>query len=134
MEGVALLEWGVARDLDSAFENLIDNAIKYSRPGGRVTIQLRMTSETVVVRIMDEGIGIPADHLDQVFLEFVRAPSAKRHAAGGTGLGLAIVREAVEAHGGRVAVDSLEGCTFTVTFPLHYTPPEMASRRAQQGP
>jgi signal transduction histidine kinase len=123
-EGVAVLDRGVPPDLLHAFENLIYNAIKYSRPGGSVTVQLQTDKEQAVVRIIDQGIGIPEDLHDNVFFEFVRAPNAKRHAEEGTGLGLAIVREVVEAHGGHVAVEPSagEGTTFRVTLPLHAPP------------
>lgn len=125
-EGVAVLDRGVPPDLVHAFENLIYNGIKYSRPGGQVTVQLRTDEEFALVRFIDQGIGVPAEYRGQVFFEFVRAPNAKRHAAQGTGLGLAIVKEVVEAHGGRVSVASGVGAgsAFTVRLPLHHTPPE----------
>jgi signal transduction histidine kinase len=128
-EGVAILEWGIPPDLVHCFENLIYNAIKYSHPGGEVTVQLRATGTEAMVWIADEGIGIPPKHLDEVFMEFVRAPNAREHTAEGTGLGLAIVREVVEAHGGRVSAKSREeeGAVFTVTLPLHRRPPEVPS-------
>jgi signal transduction histidine kinase len=122
--GVAVLDWGVPPDLVHAFENLIYNAIKYSHPGGKVTVRLETSDECALVRISDRGIGIPENLLDDVFFEFVRAPNAKRHAAEGTGLGLAIVREVVEAHGGLVSVEAPagQGTTFRVTLPLHHVP------------
>jgi signal transduction histidine kinase len=125
-EGVAILDRGVPPDLVHAFENLIYNGIKYSRPGGQVTVQLRTDDAVAVVRFIDRGIGVPADYRDQVFFEFVRAPNAKHHVAQGTGLGLAIVKEVVEAHGGRVSIASRigEGSTVTVRLPLHHKPPE----------
>ena len=83
--------------------------------------------ESARVVVSDEGIGIPEELHDEVFLEFVRAPNAMSHAAGGTGLGLSIVKEGVEMHGGQVSVQSSlgEGARFTVTLPLHYRPPEI---------
>jgi len=133
-DGVAILDWGIPPDLVHAFENLVQNAIKYSYRGGAVTVRLRVNDTAVTVQVLDRGIGIPAAFRDQVLLEFVRAPNAKRHAPEGTGLGLAIVREVFEAHGGGVAVSSEEGAgsTFAVELPLHYTPPE-ARRLLQQG-
>ena len=82
------------------------------------------------MEVVDQGIGIPEDLLLDVFMEFVRAPNAKKHAAGGTGLGLSIVREGVEMHGGTVEVKSGlgRGSTFTVTLPLHFIPPEVEDR------
>jgi signal transduction histidine kinase len=134
-EGVAILDWGVPPDLVHAFENLIYNAIKYSLPGGKVTVQLRIENEAAVIRFIDGGIGIPEEYVDQVLLEFVRAPNAKRHVSEGTGLGLAITREVVEAHGGRIAVASRPdtGSTFTVTMPLHYGPEGDKGRSGKGG-
>jgi signal transduction histidine kinase len=122
--GVAILDWGVPPDLIHAFENLIYNAIKYSHEGGSVTVQLETNGGDAQVRVVDRGIGIPEDLLDDVFFEFVRAPNAKHHASEGTGLGLAITREVVEAHGGSVAAESSPepGTTFRVRLPLHHVP------------
>ncbi|GEM_PF-3168570 len=128
VEGVAVLDWGIPPDLVFALENLVQNAIKYSLPGGQVTVGLRVTGGgEAVLTVEDQGIGIPEEFVEQVMDEFVRAPNAKAHAAEGTGLGLSIVREVVEAHGGRITVRSVEGegSTFTVTLPLHHRPPEV---------
>jgi signal transduction histidine kinase len=132
--GVAILDWGIPPDLVHAFENLIYNAIKYSFPGGKVTVQLRIQDEAAVIRFMDEGIGIPDEYVDQVLLEFIRAPNAKRHASEGTGLGLAITKEVIDAHGGRIAIASRagEGTIFTVTLPLHHSPDKQARRSTQE--
>jgi signal transduction histidine kinase len=126
-EGVAVQSWGIPPDLVHAFENLIHNAIKYSRPGGRVIVRLRVGGGLASVRVIDEGIGIPPEYLEQVFLEFVRAPNAKHHAAVGTGLGLAIVREVIQAHGGRIEVESSGdgGTTFAAELPLSHRPIEV---------
>lgn len=127
-EGAAVLDWAVPPDLVYAFENLIDNAIKYSKPeGGRVTVDLEVDHGVATVVIADDGIGIPAQLLDSVFYEFVRAPNAKHHTAEGTGLGLSIVREAIHMHGGTVTIQSEEavGTRFVVSIPLHHVPPEV---------
>lgn len=127
-EGAAVLDWAVPPDLVYAFENLIHNAIKYSKPdGGTVTVALAVDATQATVVVADDGIGIPEALLDDVFLEFVRAPNAKHMVAEGTGLGLSIVREAVQMHGGQVAIDSTEGVgtTVTVVLPLHHVPPEI---------
>jgi len=133
-ESVTILDWGVPPDLVHAFENLIYNAIKYSHPGGTVIVRLERDDGHAVVRVIDQGIGIPEDLHDDIFFEFVRAPNAKRHAAEGTGLGLAIVREVVEAHGGAVSVEAPtgQGTTFRVTLPLDHVP-EDAERPLQAG-
>jgi signal transduction histidine kinase len=128
--GVALLDWGVPPDLVYVFENLIHNAIVYSHEGGAVRVTLTVEDDIARVVVADEGIGIPVELQEEVFLEFVRAPNAKDHTAGGTGLGLSIVREGVEMHGGEVTIDSSagEGTRVTVTLPLHYRPPEIEER------
>jgi len=123
-EGVAILDWGIPPDLVYAFENLMQNAIKYSHRGGEVTVRLRVADGTLTVRVEDHGIGIPEELVEDVLLEFVRAPNAKKHAPEGTGLGLAIAREAVEAHGGTLVLESREGegTTAIVSLPLHRDP------------
>jgi signal transduction histidine kinase len=129
-EGAAILDWAVPPDLVYAFENLIHNAIKYSKvDGGTVTVALGIDRSHAMVVVADEGIGIPADLQEDVFLEFVRAPNAKHAQAEGTGLGLSIVREAVQMHGGKVSLESAEGVGTTVTavLPLHHVPPEITS-------
>jgi signal transduction histidine kinase len=132
--GVAVLEWGVPPDLIHAFENLIYNAIKYSHPGECVTVQMEIDDDKALVRVIDRGIGIPEEMREDVFLEFVRAPNAKQHAAEGTGLGLAIVREVVEGHGGFVSVEPTTGpgTTFLVSLPLDHVPRD-AERPLQAG-
>ena len=114
------LERGVPPDLVYAFENLIQNAIKYSNRGGAVTVSLAEDGNDVVVVVRDEGIGIPAAFLANLFGEFSRAPNAKRHTPEGTGLGLAIVKEVIETHGGTVTAESVEGrgTTMRVRLPL----------------
>ena len=125
LQGRAILRWGVPPDLRYAFDNLIDNAIRYSRPGGEVQVAVASTQDTVTISVGDQGIGIPQDQQFDVFFEFIRAPNAKRHAPDGTGLGLAIVRAAIDLHGGSVALASKEGIgtTVTVSLPLRIAPP-----------
>ncbi len=122
--GVAILDWGIPPDLVYAFENLMENAIKYSREGDEVAARLRVLGDVVTVEVEDHGIGIPEEFLDEVLLEFVRAPNARKYAPQGTGLGLAIAREAIEGHGGTLAIRSREGegTTATVSLPLHTRP------------
>ncbi len=126
--GVATLDWGIPPDLVYAFENLVTNALKYSNKGQSVRVSLRTNESHAEIRIEDEGIGIPADLLDKIFLEFVRAPNAKRHAPEGTGLGLSIAREVCRAHGGSLRAESEEGkgSAFIVTLPLRWTAPEVS--------
>ena len=123
-EGVAVLEHGIPPDLVYAFENLVDNAIKYSEPGGEVVVELRLVDGRARVRVKDRGIGIPEEMLEDVFLEFVRAPNAKRFTREGTGLGLSIVKEVIEAHGGKIWAERREGggTVVTVELPLRGDP------------
>jgi two-component system NtrC family sensor kinase len=125
---IVVLAWGVPADLRYALENIVDNAIRYSHPGGEVEIDLAVSGELAILTATDHGIGIPAELQRDVFLEFVRAPNAKRHAAQGTGLGLTIVREVVERHGGSVSFQSKlnRGTTLTATLALRQDPPPNA--------
>jgi signal transduction histidine kinase len=112
-------QWDAAR-LEQVFMNLIDNAIKYSPLGGSVEVRLRVIDRDAIVTVRDEGIGIPADKLPQLFHAFYRVESVEERTIPGLGLGLHIVRELVSLHHGTVAVDSEpgRGSTFTVTLPL----------------
>jgi len=122
-DGVCILDWGIPPDLVYAFENLIENAIKYSEEGGEVVVRLRRNDNQALVEITDHGIGIPAEFKDDVLNEFVRAPNAKSYAQG-SGLGLAVVREAVEAHQGSLGLQSQEGggTIATVSLPIRLKP------------
>ncbi len=100
----------VDRDrLAQVVANLISNAIKYSPQGGRVAVAAGRGGDRVAVSVTDEGIGIPADQRDRMFSRFFRVDSSDTRRIGGTGLGLALVREIVEAYGGEVGFDSVEG-------------------------
>ncbi len=105
--------------LTSMFTNLIDNAVKYTPPGGRVEVTGGFEGPEMVIRVHDTGIGIPASKLPRIFERFYRVDKARSKATGGTGLGLSIVRHTAENHGGRVAVESAvgEGSTFSVYLP-----------------
>jgi signal transduction histidine kinase len=100
-------------------DNLVSNAIKYTPGGGRVRVGLARVGDAVELRVADTGIGIePADR-DRLFLRFFRASSAEERSIQGVGLGLSITKAIVEAHGGRIEVDSDPGVgsTFTVRLP-----------------
>ncbi|MBN1764293.1 MAG: ATP-binding protein [Sedimentisphaerales bacterium] len=100
--------------------NLLSNAVKYSPQGKSVMIQLRSDDNEAVLEVKDQGIGIPAESLGQIFDKFYRVPE-NNHFAGGTGLGLYLVRKIIqEVHQGRVQVTSCcgEGTTFKVMLPL----------------
>jgi two-component system phosphate regulon sensor histidine kinase PhoR len=100
--------------------NLLDNAVKFNRPGGRVIIRAQQTGRHAEIRIQDTGIGIPPEAAERIFERFYRVDKARASETGGTGLGLSIVKHIVEAHGGKVRCDSLlgKGSTFFITLPL----------------
>jgi two-component system sensor histidine kinase SenX3 len=108
------------RDLVSAVANLVDNAIKYSEPGGAVYVDADRRGDRACLRVRDEGVGIPRRDQERIFERFYRVDRARSRWTGGTGLGLAIVRHVAAYHGGDVSVDSVEGegSTFTLWVPL----------------
>jgi len=117
--------WAARSRIRQALVNLLDNAVKYTPDGGRVTLWAAFSAgaqgpETLTIRITDTGIGIPARDLPHVFDKFFRVKSDATQATTGTGLGLAITKSIVEAHGGRIRVESVEGAgtTFVVELPL----------------
>jgi PAS domain S-box-containing protein len=95
--------------LRQVFSILVDNALKYSPQGGRIVVGVRRGVGTVEVRVVDEGIGIPAGEQERIFRKFYRAESTSRDGVAGTGLGLFIAKELVTAMGGRIWVESAEG-------------------------
>ncbi len=100
--------------------NLVGNALQYTPPGGRVTIQAKIHRDEVHVSITDTGIGIPAEHLSHIFTRFYRVDKSRSRAGGGSGIGLTIAKYLVEAHGGRIWVHSegeAKGSTFTFSLP-----------------
>jgi len=96
--------------------NLVHNAIKFTPPGGRVTISAHQVGEEVIVSVQDTGIGIPAADLPRIFERFYKADRAR--SGGGTGLGLSIARHIVQGHGGRIWAESVEGQGSTFYFAL----------------
>jgi signal transduction histidine kinase len=110
---------GDETQLTSMFANLVDNAVKYTPPGGRVEVIGESNESEVVISISDTGIGIPEKNLARIFERFYRIDKARSKQTGGTGLGLSIVRHVAENHGGRVTVESTldEGSTFTIYLP-----------------
>jgi two-component system phosphate regulon sensor histidine kinase PhoR len=108
----------VDADLDAVRQvltNLMDNSLRYTPPGGRITCVTRRTGSAIAVSIRDNGSGITSDHLPRIFERFYRADQSRSREEGGTGLGLAIVKHLVEAHGGRVFAESQRGRGTTVT-------------------
>lgn len=100
--------------------NLVDNAIKYTPPGGEVILGLTKDDTWVKISVRDTGIGIAPDHIPNLFDRFYRIDKARSRDAGGTGLGLAIANSVVDAHNGKIEVESElgKGSTFTVWLPL----------------
>jgi two-component system phosphate regulon sensor histidine kinase PhoR len=111
--------WADAERLQQVFFNLADNAIKYGKNGGCVTVGARDTGDKMEVFVADDGPGIPPDSLGRVFERFYRVDRARSRESGGTGLGLAIVKHIVQAHGGEAWVKSEmpKGATFHFTLP-----------------
>ena len=102
--------------------NLFDNALRYiPAPGGRVTVTARAGSGRIAVTVADTGTGIPTAHLSRIFERFYRVDPGRSREQGGTGLGLSIVKHLMEAHGGRVAAESVgsRGTTIRLEFPAH---------------
>ncbi|HXI20499.1 MAG TPA: ATP-binding protein, partial [Gemmatimonadales bacterium] len=92
--------------LRQVLSNLLDNALRYTPPGGRITVTARHDPGGVGLAVRDTGIGVTREHLPRIFERFYRADAARSRDQGGTGLGLAIVRHLVEAHGGQVSAES----------------------------
>jgi len=111
---------GDADALERLLLNLLDNAVKYNRPGGRVRLRVVGDGASALVEVKDSGIGISPDHLPRIFERFYRVDRGRSRAEGGTGLGLAIVKHVAQLHGGSVEVESTpgEGSTFRVRLPL----------------
>ena len=109
-----------AEGLEKLCLNLLDNAVKYNRPGGRVHVRLSRRSDELVLEVDDTGRGIPEAALPRLFERFYRVDRGRSRDEGGTGLGLAIVKHAAQRHGGTVEVESRlgEGSTFRVRLPL----------------
>ena len=111
---------GDANALEKIFNNLISNAIRYTQEFGTIQVSLEKIDLGYVIKVMDDGQGIPASEQINIFKEFYRTAAAKKNISEGTGLGLAIVLRMVELHGGSILVNSVEGqgSQFTVELPI----------------
>ena len=98
--------------------NLVDNAIKYNKEGGQVSIKVQSDARGALIKVSDSGIGIPKEHLDRVFERFYTVDKSRSKKTGGTGLGLSIVKHGVAYHGGKIEIDSAEGIGTTITVVL----------------
>lgn len=112
---------GTEDDMYQICHNLVENAIKYNFPGGKVFVEVYPDADQILLEVGDTGIGIPDEDLPKVFNRFYRVDKARSRAAGGTGLGLSIVRDTVRRHGGWVTARPRhpEGSIFTVGFPRY---------------
>jgi len=107
--------------------NILQNAARFTQEGGRAELTLERDGETAVLRVRDNGVGIPADVLARLFVPFMQGDRTLARTGGGLGLGLALVKGLVELHGGSVAAHSDgpgQGAAFTVRLPLAATPPD----------
>ncbi len=106
--------------MEQALVNLLDNAIKYSPASSRIEIRAEQQAGEILIRFRDQGVGIPRKHLPRLFERFYRVDKARSRNVGGTGLGLAIAKHIVQAHGGHINVESVQGVgsTFTIYLPL----------------
>lgn len=123
---------GTEDDMYQICHNLVENAIKYNFPGGKVFVEVYPDADQILLEVGDTGIGIPDEDLPKVFNRFYRVDKARSRAAGGTGLGLSIVRDTVRRHGGWVTARPRhpEGSIFTVGFP-RYDPEQAADKEEQ---
>jgi signal transduction histidine kinase len=114
---------GDADGLLSLFGNLLSNAIRYTPAGGRVSVRQGVDGDWAWVEVRDTGIGISPEAQERIFEKFYRAPEARRAESQGLGLGLSLVRQMVDAHGGRIEVESAQGrgSAFRVSLPLATT-------------
>src|SRR6202020_2324266 len=111
--------YGSAHEIESAFTNLLVNAVKYTLPEGTVRMRWWADEEGAHFSVIDSGIGIPAEHIPRLTERFYRVDAGRSRGQGGSGLGLAIVNHALQRHGGWLDVRSVEGkgSTFTCHFP-----------------
>jgi two-component system phosphate regulon sensor histidine kinase PhoR len=110
---------GSERELHSIASNLLSNAVKYTPASGTITVRWSKNTQGARLSVADTGIGIAAEHLPRLTERFYRADRARARSTGGSGLGLSIVKHALQRHGGRLEIDSVEGrgSTFSAHFP-----------------
>ena len=132
VEAAPVIVRGSSADLALLISNLLDNAVRYTRPGGRIRVEIAGRNGDARLAVSDTGIGIPGRDLPRVFERFYRVDRARSRETGGTGLGLAIVKHIVQAHGGELGISSMvgRGTTVRVFWPAAATVPaaEVAGR------
>jgi CheY-like chemotaxis protein len=119
--------------LTQVFGNLLNNACKFTAPGGRIALSAELDEREVVVRVTDTGVGIPSDKLGEIFQMFTQVDRSLERSRGGLGIGLSLVKRLVEMHGGSVTAASDgegRGSEFAVRLPVLSDAPEAASPRA----
>lgn len=127
---------GDRRRLEQVFFNLLGNALKFTPAGGQITVDAMCVDDAVELRVSDSGVGIEPEFLPYVFDRFCQGDSTRTRSYGGLGLGLSIAKQFVEAHGGRIAVDSAGqnlGTTFSVRLPVAARRADRAVPAAQTG-
>ena len=107
-----------AERINQVLYNLVDNAVRFTPPGGSVAVLATRQDDRVVVEVRDSGVGIASEHLPRLFERFYRADASRSREGGGTGIGLAIARSIVESHGGRITATSEPGHGSAFTFDL----------------
>jgi two-component system sensor histidine kinase KdpD len=109
-----------SRLVAEALAHLVENAAKYSPPGSPIIIRAGVEEDELTIRVTDHGPGIMAEEVDRIFDKFYRGRRPVKQSGEGTGMGLAIARGIVEAHGGRILVESVlgQGSTFTIAIPV----------------
>ena len=119
LEGAPAVIHGIPQLVSGILFNLTDNAVKYNRPGGSVTVRVEAREDGALLTVADTGIGIPEEHRERVFERFYRVDKSHSKEVGGTGLGLSIVKHAVLILGAKLTLESQvgEGTTITVRFP-----------------
>lgn len=119
LEGERVICHGIRQILDGMVYNLVENAIKYNKENGKVTIWVGSTLDGVKIRVTDTGIGIADEETDRIFERFYRVDKSHSKEIGGTGLGLSIVKHGAMVHGASLSVDSKlgEGSVFEIRFP-----------------
>jgi two-component system phosphate regulon sensor histidine kinase PhoR len=122
---------GDSRRLQEVLQNLLDNAIQYTLPGGKIVLSAEAKNDEVIFTVADTGIGIPRSDQPRIFERFYRVDAARSREAGGTGLGLSIAKHLIEVHGGRIWVESEvgEGSQFHFSIPV-FDPERAATRTA----
>jgi two-component system sensor histidine kinase VicK len=115
--------------ITQVFDNLLENAIKFSPERGVIRVRLRAAQEVVRVEISDQGIGISADRIDQIFDRFYQIDGSATRRFGGVGLGLAICKQIISAHKGEIEVQSEEGVGSTFLFSIPLATADIPTRR-----